>query len=162
MRDASIKDITKFLGCRRIAFVGVSRDPEHFSRGLFREFLAKGYDAVPVNPQAAEIEEHKCFSRILDVTPRVEAALLLTGVPDATDEAVIECQQAGIRNVWIYKSVPESDFHEQAKEISRSQGASVVEGHCPFMFLPHPALIHRVHRFITKVAGDYPSNPRGN
>ena len=100
-----MEDITKFLECKRVAFVGVSRDPQHFSRALFREFLAKGYDPVPVNPQATEIEGRKCFARLSDITPPVEAALLMTGAPDATDQAVRECRQADIRNIWIYKSV---------------------------------------------------------
>ena len=47
MPEASLEDITKFLECKRVAFVGVSRDPKHFSRALFREFVAKGYDPSP-------------------------------------------------------------------------------------------------------------------
>ena len=156
MREASLEDITKFLECKRVAFVGVSRNPQHFSRSLFREFLAKGYDAVPVNPQATEIEGRKCFARLADITPPVEAALLLTGAPDATDQAVRECNEADIRNIWIYKSVQDGENHEQAMEFCRLRGSAVVEGYCPFMFLPHPGLFHRVHRFLMKVAGNYP------
>ena len=84
MREASLDDITKFLDCKRVAFVGVSRNSQHFSRLLFREFLAKGYDPVPVNPQAANIDGRQCFARIADVNPPVEAALLMTGAPEAT------------------------------------------------------------------------------
>jgi len=155
MREASLKDITHFLGCKRVAFVGVSRDSKHISRSLFREFIAKGYDAVPVNPQATEIEDRKCFARLSDITPPVDAALLMTGLPEATDQAVHECKEADIRDIWIYKSV-NNESHVQAVESSRSQGSTVVEGYCPFMFLPHPALFHRLHRMIMKVAGSYP------
>jgi len=156
MPDASLEDITKFLECKRLAFVGVSRDPKHFSRALLREFVAKGYHPVPVNPQTAEIEGRKCFARISEITPPVEAALLLTGAPDATDDAVRECNEAGVRNIWVYKDFRNNQDHEQAMEFARSHGSAVVEGYCPFMFLPHPALFHRIHRFITKVAGSYP------
>jgi hypothetical protein len=156
MPDASLEDITKFLECKRVAFVGVSRDSKHFSRALLREFVAKGYDPVPVNPQAAEIEGRKCFTRFSEITPPVEGALLLTGAPDATNKAVRECNEAGVRNIWIYKDVHNNKDHEQVMEIARSHGTAVVEGYCPFMFLPHPALFHRVHRFFTKVAGNYP------
>jgi predicted CoA-binding protein len=69
MRDASLEDITKFLECKRVAFVGVSRDPQHLSRALFREFLGRGYDPVPVNPQATEIEGRNCFARLSDIAP---------------------------------------------------------------------------------------------
>ena len=157
MPETSIVDITKFLECKRVAFVGVSRNPQHFSRALFREFVAKGYDPVPVNPKADEIEGRKCFAFVSEITPPVKAALLLTGAPDATDDAVRECNEADIRNIWIYKTVHDSKDHEQAIDFSRAHGAGVVEGHCPFMFLPHPVLFHRIHRFISKVTGSYPA-----
>lgn len=156
MREASLEDITKFLECRRVAFIGISRKPQHFSRALLREFVAKGYDAVPVNPQAAEIDGRKCFARVSDITPPVEAALLLNSAQEATDGAVRECNEADIRNIWIYKSVDDRGNHAQAVEFCRLRGDAVIEGHCPFMFLPHPALIHRIHRVLMKVAGSYP------
>ena len=156
MREASLEDITKFLECKRVAFVGVSRQPKHFSQSLLREFVAKGYDSVPVNPQATEIEGRKCFARLGDITPPVEAALLMTSAPEATDQAVRECNEADIRRIWIYKSVHDGNNHEQAMEFCRLRGSAVVEGYCPFMFLPHPGLVHRVHRFLMKVSGNYP------
>ena len=156
MREASLEDITKFLKCNRVAFVGVSRNSQHFSRALFREFLARGYDAVPVNPQATEIEGRTCFARISDIDPVAESALLITGASKATDQAVRDCHQAAIRNIWIYKSVCGSADHEQAMSLTRSHGAAIVEGYCPFMFLPQPAFIHRIHRFMTKATGCYP------
>lgn len=156
MREASLEDITKFLACKRVAFVGVSRDPQHFSRSLLREFLAKGYDPVPVNPQAAEIDERKCFARLADITPPVEAALLMTGAAKPTDQAARECNQANIPNIWIYKNVNDGDEHERTMDSCRLRGSAVVEGYCPFMFLPHPGLFHRVHRSFMKAVGSYP------
>ena len=43
-------EIDKFLSNHRIALVGVSRNPQDFSRAVFRELTARGYDVVPVNP----------------------------------------------------------------------------------------------------------------
>ena len=156
MQDASLEDITKFLACKRVALVGVSRNSQHFSRALLGEFLAKGYDAVPVNPNVAEIEGRKCFATVSEITPPAEAALLLTGASDATKQAVRECSEADVRHIWVYKPVKDGEDHTQALEFCRLRGAALIEGHCPFMFLPHPALIHRVHRFISKVSGSYP------
>ncbi len=156
MRAASMQDIIKFLECKRVAFVGVSRNPQHFSRALFREFIAKGYDPVPVNPQAAEIEARPCFAQLGDVTPRVDAALLMTGAPEATDQAVRECDEAGIRNIWIYKSVNANENHQHAVDFSRQRGSAVIEGYCPFMFLPQPVFFHRAHRFLLRISGSHP------
>ena len=136
--------------------VGVSRDQRHFSRLVMREFLAAGYDAIPVNPQATEIEGHRCFARLGEVTPPVDAALLLTGASDTTYQAIRECHEANIRNIWIYKSLHNGPDHEREVEHGRSQRHANVEGYCPLMFLPRPQLVHRVHRFLVKVAGHYP------
>ena len=51
---ASKQSIDSFLSCRRIAVLGVSRDPKDFSRSVFRAFVERGYDAVPVNPNGGE------------------------------------------------------------------------------------------------------------
>ena len=80
----------------------------------------------------------------------------MTGAPDITDRAIHECHEADVRNIWIYKSVHECENHKVEMEIAQARGTAIVEGYCPFMFLPHPALIHRVHRFIMKVTGSYP------
>jgi hypothetical protein len=155
MPDASLEDIREFLGAKRLAVVGVSRDATHFSRAVFREFVAQGYDAVPVNPQAEEIEGRRCFPRIADVAPAVEAALLMTPAA-ATDQALNECNEADIRKIWMYKALPNQEAHEHAVEFCRLRGSAVIEGYCPLMFLPHPQLFHRLHRWCMKVVGSYP------
>ena len=42
--------ICNFLGHKRLAVIGVSRNSKDFSRVLFHEFLKRGYDAIPVHP----------------------------------------------------------------------------------------------------------------
>ena len=42
------QEIADFLGRKRIAVVGVSTEPAGFSRVLFRELAARGYDVIPV------------------------------------------------------------------------------------------------------------------
>ena len=155
MPDASLQDIKEFLGAKRLAIVGVSRDPQHFSRAIFREFVAQGYDAVPVNPQATEIDGRPCFRKIADVTPAVEAALLMTPAT-TSDQALNECNEADIRKIWMYKALPGQQAHSRAVEFCRQRGSALIEGYCPFMFLPQPQLFHRIHRFCMKLVGSYP------
>jgi predicted CoA-binding protein len=53
---AAKQAIDSFLSCRRIAVLGVSRNPRDFSRSVLRAFVERGYDAVPVNPNGGEAE----------------------------------------------------------------------------------------------------------
>src|SRR5579862_5657511 len=116
MLDASREDITKFLACKRVALLGVSRKPQHFSRALLSELQAKGYDVVPVNPHATEIAGRKCFAHVSEITPPVEAVLLLTGEPEVTNLALRECNDACIPHIWIYKSMQNDKDHTQVLE----------------------------------------------
>ena len=64
---ASKQAIDSFLSCRRIAVVGVSRDPKDFSRAVFRAFVERGYDAVPVNAAGGEVEGRPAARRVGEV-----------------------------------------------------------------------------------------------
>ncbi len=153
-------DIDDFLQQKRIAMVGVSRNPKDFSRGLFREFLQRGYDIIPVNPNAAEVEGKSCVARLQDIAPAPDAVLLMTP-PHLTDTVVQECAQAGIRRVWMYSAGGHGAMSQDAVAFCSQNGIRVVEGHCPYMFFPKVGFFpHRMHGFFLKLAGKYPAMPK--
>ena len=151
----SIDRIRDFLDQPRFAFIGVSRQPQDFSRSLFREFRDRGYDAVPVNPEADEIDGQTCFHRLQDVTPPVESVLLMTS-PAVTDRVVRDCATSGIRRIWMYRGAGRGAVTAEAVQFCESNGISVIPGECPFMFLPGQAWFHRLHGFVRKMTGSYP------
>ena len=53
---ATIRQIDGFLALKRIAVVGVSRNPKEISYTLWQELRQRRYDAIPVNPAATEID----------------------------------------------------------------------------------------------------------
>jgi predicted CoA-binding protein len=151
----SLQEIQDFLDLKRFAFVGVSRQPKDFSRMLFREFLARGYQAVPVNPDASEIEGQPCFARLQEIQPPVEGVLFMTA-PAVTDTLVRECPGAGIKHVWMYRAGGVGAATPDAIGFCESNGMGVIPGECPFMFLPGGAWYHRFHGLVKKIAGSYP------
>src|SRR5208337_5653163 len=100
---ASLETVEDFLSHKRIAMAGVSRNPADFSVKLFEELCRRGYDVVPVNPSVAEVQGRRCFARVQDIEPPVEAALLMTS-PEATETVVSDCAEAGIGRVWMYRA----------------------------------------------------------
>jgi predicted CoA-binding protein len=153
---ASKRSIESFLSCRRIAVFGVSRDPRDFSRSIFRAFVERGYDAVPVNPNGGAAEGRPCARALAEVTPPVEGALLLTS-PAATLQAVRECVDAGVPRVWMHRGAGQGAVLPEAVALCREKGIDVVDGECPFMFLPGTGFVHGVHRFFRRLAGSLPS-----
>src|SRR4051794_4706875 len=96
----TVSSIASFLAERRIALIGVSRKPQHFSRALFREFLQRGYDIVPVNQAVADIEGRRCFASVRDIDPHVRAALIVTPA-SATEPVIHQCLAVGISHIWL-------------------------------------------------------------
>ena len=72
------------------------------------------------------------------------------------EQAVRECTEANIKRIWVYKAGSDGTMHDRAVDSCRKRGLAVIEGYCPHMFLPKVAFVHRLHRFLMKVAGSYP------
>jgi predicted CoA-binding protein len=153
---ASKRAIDSFLSCRRIAVVGVSRDPKDFSRAVLRAFVERGYDVVPVNAAGGEVDGHRSARWVGEVQPPPEAALLLTP-PAATGQVVRECADAGVKRVWMHRGAGQGAVSPEAVALCRERGIEVVDGECPFMFLPDTGWFHGVHRFFKRLGGRLPS-----
>jgi predicted CoA-binding protein len=147
--------IEECLECKRVAVIGVSRTPTHFSRTLFRELLRRGYDAVPVNPGAGEIEGRRCWPSVAEVSPAVEWALVMTG-PKSAPDAVRECAGAGIHRIWLYRAAGKGAATDEALRACDQEGLAAASG-CPFMFFPGTGFPHKFHALVLKIVGKYPA-----
>jgi len=144
-----------FLAQRRIALVGVSRDPRDLSRKLFEELRGRGYDVVPVHPTLESVDGVACARRLQEVSPPADGALLMTP-PAATDRVVRDCAEAGVSRVWMHRGVGPGAVSPAAVSYCRDHGIAVVTGACPFMFLPRAGLVHRTHGFLARLLGHHP------
>jgi predicted CoA-binding protein len=146
----------EFLSQSRIALVGVSRDPRDLSRSLFRELRGRGYDVVPVHPVLESVDQVPCARRLQDVRPPVGGALLMTP-PAATDQVVRDCAEAGVSRVWMHRGAGRGAVSPAAVAYCHEHGIAVVEGACPFMFLPGAGFVHRTHGFFARLFGRHPT-----
>ena len=120
-----------FLTHRRLAVVGVSRDPRDFSRAVVAELTRRGYDVVPVNPIGGDGRDGIPFVRRLqDIVPPVKAALLMTP-PAVTTEVVKDCAEAGIRHVWMHQGMGRGAASPAAISVLRDHDISVITRRVP-------------------------------
>jgi uncharacterized protein len=152
----SRKTIDEFLALKRIAVIGVSRNENAFSRNLYRAMRKRGYDLVPVNPNVEEIEGDRCYPRLQDVAPAVDGVLLMTK-PGLTERAVMDCDAAGVKHVWMYRATGQGAVSKNAVSFCKSRKIDVVAGECPFMFLKDTEWFHRAHRFVKQITGTLPA-----
>jgi predicted CoA-binding protein len=151
----SLNLIEAFLAQKRLAMVGISREPKNISIALYEELCRRGYDVIPVNPKTPIINDRRCFARVQDIQPPVKAALLMTS-PEVTETVVADCYAAGVTQVWMYRAGGTGAVSTRALEFCAAKGMQVIPGQCPFMFLPGAAGVHRFHGFIRKITGRYP------
>jgi uncharacterized protein len=149
------QQVDDFLALKRIAFVGISTNPKAFSRGLWKELEGRGYEVEPVNSSVTELDGRPVHASVKDIQPPVQGALLMTA-PKVTEQVVMDCAAAGIRNVWMYRSMGVGSVSQKAIEYCEANGISVVAGQCPYMFLPKTPFFHHIHGLAKRLTGSYP------
>lgn len=120
--DEEIKEILKL---KRIAVVGISRDPNKPAYQVPKYLLEKGYDIIPVNPFADEILGKKCYKNIKDVEGEIDIVDIFrpsNEVLQVVKDAIVKrpkviWMQLGIRN-------------EEAAELARKHNIKVVQDRC--------------------------------
>lgn len=123
--DAAIRDL--LLATRRIAVVGASDRADRPSHGVLGFLLARGYDAVPVNPVLAGREIH---GRRVLASLAAAAPLDMVDVFRRSAEAgavVEEAIRLGARSVWLQLGVVDAAAAARA----RAAGLAVVMDRCP-------------------------------
>lgn len=144
----SLRDqIKDFLAQKRIAVIGVSRNPRDFSRQLFHDLKDRGYEVIPVNPNAAEIDGQPCYAHVQDIPTAVDGALLMTSSRES-NEVVNECIDAGVERIWFFRAIGEGAVSKTALQQCEAYGIDVIPGECPYMFLPKAGFPHNVHGWV--------------
>jgi predicted CoA-binding protein len=151
----TIKQIDDFLALKRIAVVGVSRNPKELSYTLWQELRQRRYDAVPVNPSTPEIDGKRSYASVRDIDPPVEGALIMTTAAVA-EQVIEECAAAGVRHVWLYGGLGGGASNPATIAAAQVHGLDTIAGHCPFMFLPGTPVFHKLHGVGKKLTGSYP------
>ncbi|MCX6152071.1 MAG: CoA-binding protein [Ignavibacteriales bacterium] len=152
----SKKQIDDFLAQKSIALIGVSRNPQDYTRALFRELKQREYHIIPINPYSKEIEGQVCYADIESVKENFDAAIIFT--PTVTAEKIIEdLLKKGIKNIWIHNSDINKPALKNLIASLNEKGVNAIQGHCPIMFLPETQFFHRMHGFFVKMVGNYPS-----
>ncbi len=155
MAKVTRQAIADFLAAKSMAVIGASRDQKEYSHALLLELLRHGYDATPVNPNAQEIAGRRCYARVKEVQPLPERALIVLP-EDKTEQAVLDCAEAGIKEVWLHRHVGGGVSDTRAIYRAEEHGIHLITGFCMFMFLPQANWFHKMHGGFMKLVGVYP------
>ncbi|MBI3158777.1 MAG: CoA-binding protein [Chloroflexi bacterium] len=143
----------RFLEEKRVAVVGVSRNPAETANAIYKKFKDNGYEVFPVNPAATEVEGAACYPSVRDIPGGVGAAMLVT-TPEASAQVARDCAESGVKWVWMHRSFGDS-VSEEAVEHLRAHGVGVIPGGCPMMFLDADPF-HRTMCWMLQLVGRVP------
>jgi predicted CoA-binding protein len=147
----------EFLTHKRVAVTGVSRQPgSHGSNVVYQRLKERGYDVVPVNPNAEEIDGDRCYPDLHAIPGGVEAVVIGTR-PERALGTVEECEDLGIKDVWMHRSFGGGSVSDDATRYGREHGMTVIDGGCPLMFEPVSDPGHKVIRAVCRMNHHMPS-----
>ena len=125
-QDPAADPITDLLKrARTIAVVGLSSKRHRPSYGVAEYMQSAGYRIIPVNPNEREVLGEKCYSRLEDVSEKVDIVDIFRrseAVPAVIEGAI----RIGARAVWMQEGV----IHSEAAERARRAGLTVVMDLC--------------------------------
>lgn len=146
----------EFLTKKRIAVTGVSRKGgSHGGNIVYQRLRERGYDVFPVNPNADTVEGDTCYHDLKSIPGGVEAVVIGTR-PSTADQTVRECEELGIKHVWMHRSFAGGSVSATAADYGRAHGMTVIDGGCPLMFAPTSDPGHRVMRALGTLTGQVP------
>ena len=122
--DALLRQI--LARSKRIAVVGMSKDPLKDAQTVPKYLLERGYEVIPVNPTATEILGRKAYPNLSSIPGDFDVVDVFrpsADVPAIVDEAV---RDGRAKVIWTQLGIR----NEEAAKHAEAAGLTVVQGRC--------------------------------
>ncbi len=143
---AQPETVARFLRGKRFAVAGVSRTPAQAANAIYRKLRAAGFDVVPVNPNAKEVEGVECYPDISSVPGSIDG-LLIASHPSVAADLVRQAHARDIDQVWFHRSFGTGSVSEEALRVCSELGIAPIVGGCPLMYCRPVDIPHRCIRW---------------
>lgn len=138
--------VAEFLRGKRFAVAGVSRTSAQAANAIFRKLRDSGYEVVPINPNAAELEGAKCYPDLASVPGSLDGVVVATH-PDVAAGVVRQAAARGITRIWFHRSFGDGSVSPAAIQACKECGIEPIVGGCPLMYCAPVDFGHRCIRW---------------
>ena len=135
---------------------GVSRDRAQAANAIYRKLRDSGYEVVPLNPNASEVEGQRCYTNLAAVPGAIDGLVVATH-PSVSVEVVRECAERGVRRVWFHRAFGQGSLSAEAVHECEARGLDCIVGWCPLMYCPPVDPFHRCMRWFLGMRGRVPA-----
>jgi predicted CoA-binding protein len=150
--------VSDFLAQKRIAVAGVSRGQSNHPVGalIYHRLKKTGHDVFAVNPHMQSFEGDRCYADLKSIPGGVDGVVIITR-PEATEQIVRDCIDAGVRRVWMHQSMSRgTSVSPEAVEDCREHDIEVIAGACPMMYGEGVDFGHACMKWMLGVTGKLP------
>jgi uncharacterized protein len=145
------ESINLFLQQPYIAVVGVSRNKNKFGNAVYQTLKKQGKKVIPVNPHLTNFEGDTCFNSIETLPPDV-TALFVNTPPESTIKIVESAFRKGIQHLWLQQG----SSNDAVLKYLEGKEINYVSDRCIMMFAEPIGSFHKIHRFLSKITGNFP------
>ena len=148
--------VAAFLAGKRFAVAGVSRSGKQPANAVFRKLRDCGFEVVPINPHADELEGAVCYPDLTRVPGVIDGLVIITH-PAIAAGLVRQAGARGISQIWFHRSFGEGSVSEAALQVCTEFGIHPIVGGCPLMYCQPVDLAHRCFRWWLAGKGRVPA-----
>lgn len=135
--NPSAEELEELFGrVERIGVIGLSRFPEKAARRVPSYLAAKGYDIVPINPNADRILGQDVYDRLSDVPEELDMVIVFRPSEEAGRHVEEAMERPERPAIWLQEGI----FAEEEIARARAAGFTAVQDLCTY----------RVHRALTE------------
>tara|TARA_Y100000590_G_scaffold136906_1_gene156691 strand:- start:254 stop:667 length:414 start_codon:yes stop_codon:yes gene_type:complete len=121
----SDEEILEILKLKKVAVVGMSKNPDKAAHFVPKYLHENGYEITPVNPNASEILHKQCYDEITDVPNEVD----IVDVFRPSEQVLPIIKKAIKKNpkvIWLQEGI----HNPEAEKLARDAGIDVVFNRC--------------------------------
>jgi predicted CoA-binding protein len=126
-KDAhSDSEVIKFYGLKNIAIVGMSKNEGKAAHYVPKFLIRHGYNVIPVNPTASEIEGRKSYPVVSSIPERIDIIDIFRPTEDVPAVVKDALKKEGIKVIWMQEGI----YSKEAENMAREKGITVVYNRC--------------------------------
>jgi len=119
------EQIRSILLLKKVAVVGMSRNPGKAAHYVPKHLSENGYDVIPVNPTADQILGKKCYPAVTDVEEEIDIVDVFR-----PSEAILPVIEDAIKTrpsvIWLQAGI----HNPEAEDLAKDAGIDVVFNRC--------------------------------
>ena len=101
---------------KTVAIIGASANRSKFGNKALRAFERQGYRVLAINPNESEVEGHKTYASVLDVSEPIDMATIY--VPgDVGVRVMDDLAKKGVPEIWLNPGADDDAVVARAKEL---------------------------------------------